>query len=151
MEVAQLLNRHASHLHCFNNISISLSALLSMLGPEVWPALGNFRIFIVTIISVSVVLNMYLSLMIARDKLIGTDPPGVSQRKVSGDESLASILLMRSLEASCLLLPSPLAVPPKLARQYTHMHSFSLINDRIKVLPTLTYFLTYFHLIKLLR
>ncbi len=49
-------------------------------------------------------------------KLIKIDPLGASQRKVSGDESLASILLIRSFEGSWLLLPSRLAAPAKLAQ-----------------------------------
>lgn len=66
------------------------------------------------------------------------DPPGASQRKVSGDESLASILLLRSLERPglvllllLLLLLSPLAAPPEPTLTDTHVHYFNL-NKRIR-------------------
>lgn len=71
-----------------------------------------FSIFVVAIIGVARENSKVNS--IDMDGLIRTNLPGASQRKVSGAESRASILLIRSLEGSRLLLPSPLAAAPKL-------------------------------------
>lgn len=78
--------------------------------------------FIVTITLRDFIYHLFID----RDELIGTDSPGASQRNVSGDESLASILLMRSLGASWPPLASPLTAPSKLAQieAYTYSTSF---------------------------